>query len=234
MGFRRVLGTMRPGIAQKQIEAEMIHEYLVQGGDWADYTPIVASGTDTCVLHCNSNHKICRDGELALIDAASSWYGYNSDLTRTIPVNGRYTARQRQVYDSVLRVHEAMRKETRAGLLMHQLQQHCNDLLTEELLQLGLMSAADLKSKGQGYYMNKYCYHNFSHFIGLDVHDVGDFLVPLQAGMVLTNEPGIYIAEEGLGVRIENNLLIKDSGNEDLMQTIPITADEIEALMQVS
>jgi Xaa-Pro aminopeptidase len=230
-GFRRLLAFTKPGVSEKQLEAEMIHEYLSNGGDWADYSPIVASGADTCILHYNSNHKICKDGDLVLVDAAASFAGYNSDLTRTFPVNGRYTQRQKQVYNAVLRVHKAMRSLMKPGAIMKELQQHCFDLLTEELLQLGLFNAAELTSNGQGFYMNKYCYHNFSHFIGLDVHDIGDFYVPFQAGMALTNEPGIYIAEEGLGVRIENNLVITNNGNEDLMQNIPFEADEIEEIM---
>lgn len=230
-GFRRLLAFTKPGVSQKQLEAEMIHEYLGNGGAWADYAPIVASGADTCILHYNSNHKMCMDGDLVLIDAASSYWGYNSDLTRTLPVNGRYTQRQKQVYNAVLRVHKAMRNLMKPGAIMQQLQQHCFDLLTEELMQLGLFSTADLKANGQQFYMDRYCYHNFSHFIGLDVHDPGDFYSPFKAGMVLTNEPGIYIAAEGIGIRIENNILITATGNEDLMQAIPVEADEIEELM---
>jgi Xaa-Pro aminopeptidase len=230
-GFRRILTAMKPGLRQKQVEAELLHEYMWNGGDRADYKPIVASGSDTCILHYNSNHKTCLDGELVLIDAAASYCGYNSDLTRTIPVNGRYTTRQKQVYDAVLRVHQAMRKLMQPGALIKQLQQRCFDLLTNELLELGLFSITELKANGQRFYMDKYCFHNFSHFIGLDVHDSGDFDAPLQAGTVLTNEPGIYIAGEGTGVRIENNILITATGNEDLMATIPIEAGEIESLM---
>jgi Xaa-Pro aminopeptidase len=230
-GFRRLLKFTKAGVSEKQMEAEMIHEYLWNDGDWADYSPIVASGADTCILHYTSNHKICKDGDLVLIDAASSYAGYNSDLTRVIPVNGRYTQRQKQVYNAVLRVHKAMCNLMKPGAVMKQLQQHCFDLFTEELLQLGLFTSAELKSNGQAFYMNKYCYHNFSHFIGLDVHDVGDFYMPFKAGMALTNEPGIYIAAEGLGVRIENNLVITGSGNEDLMKNIPFEVEEIEELM---
>lgn len=230
-GFRRVLRFLKPGVTQKQVEAEMIHEYLFNGADWADYAPIVSSGSDTCILHCNNNEKICNDGELVLIDAAASCWSYNSDLTRTVPVNGKYTMREKQVYNAVLRVHKAMLKAMTGGKQMRDLQQYCFSLLTEELMMLGLFSEQDLKIKGQDFYMNQYCYHNFSHFIGLDVHDVGDFNLPLQAGMVLTNEPGIYIREEGIGVRIENNILITQNGNEDLMSTIPVEVEEIEELM---
>lgn len=233
-GFRRVLGFVKPGVHQKQVEAEMIHEYLQYQTTWADYQPIVASGADTCILHYNSNHQWIQDGDLVLIDAAASFGGYQCDLTRTIPANGRYTARQKQLYKAVLRVHQQMKQYLKPGMLMQELQETCNNLLLEQFVGLNLCTMQDIQQHGKAYWLGKYAYHNFSHFLGLDVHDVGDFSKPLQAGMVFTNEPGIYIPEEGLGVRIENNLLLTETGVVDLTATIPIEAEEIEALMQAN
>lgn len=231
-GFRRVLRFVKAGVKEKQIEAEMLHEYAqYEHGDRADYLPIVASGADTCVLHYNSNHKICRDQDLLLIDAAASYRLYNADLTRTIPVNGKFSKRQKEVYNAVLRVHKEMKSRLRAGIFLHEMYPICHELLLEELMGLGLCTTADIVREGKKFYLDKYCYHNFSHLIGLDVHDIGNTYEPLPAGAALTNEPGIYIAEEGIGVRIENNLVLTKEGNMDLTGNIPIEADEIEALM---
>lgn len=230
-GFSRVLKFIKPGIHQKQIEAEMIHEYMQYLGTWADYQPIVASGTDTCILHYNSNHKVIQNNELVLIDAAAAFAGYNADLTRTIPANGRYSAREKQVYNAVLHIHMQMKMLLKPDALMKDLQNYCNELLIEQLLNLDVCSMNDIKLKGATSCIQQYCGHNFSHFIGLDVHDVGDYNQKLTAGMVLTNEPGIYIKEEQIGIRIENNILITETGIIDLMETVPIEVTDIEELM---
>lgn len=230
-GFERLLGFIRPGVKEKHIAAEMIHEYMMHETGWAGYDPIVASGKDSCILHYISNHKTCEDGTMVLIDAAASFGYYHADMTRTIPVNGRFSKRQKQVYQSVLDVHHAMRKLMKPGVFMKDLQQTCHSLIIEELVKLGLCDHASLKEKGRAYFLDQYAYHGFSHFLGLDVHDVGDFELPFEAGMVFTNEPGIYSAAYGFGVRIENNILITADGNEDLMQGVPIEVEEIEMRM---
>ncbi|HYH14885.1 MAG TPA: Xaa-Pro aminopeptidase, partial [Flavisolibacter sp.] len=231
-GFRRVLRFVKPGVNEKQVEAEMIHEYMQHGSTWADYEPIVAAGVDTCILHYHGNKKVCKEGDLLLIDAAASWEYYNADLTRTIPVSGRYTPRQKQCYNAVLNVHRQMKSHIKAGMLLKDLQAICFELLLQALITLDLCTVNDIQEKGKKFYLDKYCYHNFSHFIGLDVHDIGYHHLPIPAGAVLTNEPGIYIQEEAIGIRIENNLLVTEAGVVDLMANIPIEADEIEALMQ--
>lgn len=229
-GFRRLLRFVKPGIIEKQAEAELIHEYMQYGAGFA-YEPILASGKDTCILHYHDNNKVCREGDLLLADAAASWQYYNADLTRTIPVSGRFTPRQKQCYNAVLKVQRRMKKEIKAGMLMKDLQAICSDLLLEQLCELGLCTPDEIRSKGKKQFLNRYCYHNFSHFLGLDVHDVAYFHEPLPAGAVLTNEPGIYIWEEGIGIRLENNVLVQENGVLDLMESIPIEAEEIEELM---
>jgi Xaa-Pro aminopeptidase len=230
-GFRRLLRFVKPGVTEKQAEAELIHEYMQHGAGWSDYEPILASGKDTCILHYHGNSKVCREGDLLLADAAASWQYYNADLTRTIPVSGRFTPRQKQCYNAVLKVHRQMRSEIKAGMLMKDLQAICFDLLLEQLCELGLCTPGEIRSKGKKHFLNRYCYHNFSHFLGLDVHDVAYFHEPLPAGAVLTNEPGIYIWEEGIGIRLENNVVVRENGVQDLMESIPIEAEEIEELM---
>lgn len=230
-GFRRLLRFVRPGVACRQVEAELIHEYLQHGAAWADYEPIVAPGAASCVLHYRANNTLCKDGDVVLIDAAASWEYYNADLTRTIPVNGRFTPRQKEYYNAVLQVHRQVRQHVKAGVPVTELWAACNEYLLQGLTSLGLCSAADIRAKGAAHYLRKYCPHNFAHFLGLDVHDVGYFHEPLPAGAVITNEPGIYCAEEGIGVRIENNLLVRENGYEDLMASIPVEAEEIEMLM---
>lgn len=230
-GFRRLLKFVKPGKTGYQIAAELIHEYMQQHTTWADYKPVVAFGADTCILHYRANEKAGKDGDLVLIDAAASQDLYNADLTRTIPVNGRYTPRQRAYYDAVLQVHQQLRQHVRAGIPLLDLWQASNELILEALCQLGLCTPDDIRKNGAAFYLQKYSYHNVSHFIGLDVHDAGYFHEPMPVGAVITNEPGIYNAEEGIGVRIENNLLVTADGYEDLMATIPIEAEEIEEIM---
>lgn len=230
-GFRRMLKFVKPGTKERLIEAELIHEYIQHDGDWSDYQPIVASGANTCILHYITNREICRDGDLLLVDAAASYELYNADLTRTIPVNGRYTTRQKQVYNAVLNVHKAMKDFAKAGTTFQQLQAYSSDLLIEQLASLGLFTSSDLGKHGKAFYLDRYCYHGFSHLLGLDVHDVGHFYQPLPENTVITIEPGIYIKEENIGVRIENNVVVKAGGTFDLMRNTPIEAEEIEELM---
>jgi Xaa-Pro aminopeptidase len=230
-GFRRLLKFVKPGKTGYQVAAELIHEYMQHHTTWADYQPVVAFGADTCILHYRANEKAGKDGDLVLIDAAASLDLYNADLTRTIPVNGRYTPRQREYYDAVLHVHRQLRQHVRAGVVMTALWEVSNQLILEALTKLGLCTTDDIRRNGAAYYLQQYSYHNVSHFIGLDVHDPGYFHEPMPAGAVITNEPGIYNAAEGIGVRIENNLLLTADGYEDLMEDIPIEAAEIEDLM---
>jgi Xaa-Pro aminopeptidase len=230
-GFRRVLKFVKPGAREKHIEAEMIHEYMQHGGDWSGYEPIVASGANTCILHYITNHNICQEGELLLIDAAASHGLFNADLTRTIPVSGTYNKRQKEVYNAVLKVHKAVKSFAKAGLTLIDIQNHCNELLTEQLLNLKLMTPDELKKNGRAFYLEKYCYHDFGHLLGLDVHDVGHKYEKLTVNSVFTVEPGIYIQEENIGIRIENNVLATATGTIDLMANIPIEVEEIEDIM---
>jgi Xaa-Pro aminopeptidase len=230
-GFRRVLGFTRPGVSEHEVEAEFAHEFLRNRGKFA-YGPIVASGANACVLHYVANDQPCRDGDLLLLDVASSYANYNADLTRTIPVSGRFTPRQRQVYDAVLRVLRASISGAVVGQTDRQWQRDAQLMMNEEMLALGLITAEDVKQQTPDKLAcRKYFPHGLGHPLGLDVHDVGSMAEPFAAGCVITVEPGIYIPEEGLAVRLENNILITEDGPVDLMAAIPIEADEIESLM---
>lgn len=231
-GFRRVLGFLRPGVGEWEIEAELIHDYLRQGSRGFAYPPIIGSGENACVLHYTENNRRCEDGQLVLLDVAAEYGGWNSDLTRTIPVNGRFSRRQREVYDAVLRVFRGANQLLRPGNTPHVYQQQVVELMEEELVKLGLFTAAEAKSQGsEKELVKKYFMHGTSHHLGLDVHDVAPPHEPFAENMVFTIEPGIYIREEGIGIRLENNVVIGRDGNIDLMADIPIEAEEIEALM---
>lgn len=230
-GFRRLLQYVKPGVKGKQVMAEMIHEYLQHDCTWADYEPIVASGTNTCILHYISNENTCKDGDLLLLDAAASYNCYNADLTRVIPVNGRYSSRQKELYNSVLHIHKALIQSIRSGMYISDIQNLCNELTMEALINLGLCTVQDLKNKGVQHFRDQYAYHNFGHYLGLAVHDVGNIFEPIPENAIITIEPGIYIQEEGIGVRIENNVLLRKDLCIDLMSNIPIEAEEIEDLM---
>lgn len=231
-GFRRLLGFVKPGVWEYEIEAELIHEFIRNRSQGWAYGPIVASGKNACVLHYVENNQQCKDGDVILLDVAAEYSNYASDLTRSIPVNGKYTKRQKEVYNAVLRVHRAATKLLVPGQMFDKYNREVGDLMTEELLQLGLLKKEDVKNQNPNWpAYKKYFMHGTSHFLGLDVHDVGFFNEPIQAGMVFTVEPGIYIPEEGLGIRIENNILVTTNGQLDLMKNIPIEADEIEDLM---
>jgi Xaa-Pro aminopeptidase len=231
-GFRRLLPFIKPGVWEYEIEAELIHEFVRNRSRGFAYGPIIASGKNACVLHYVDNNQQCRDGDVVLLDVAAEYANYASDLTRCVPVNGKFTKRQRQVYDAVLRVHREAAELLVPGQTFEKYNKEVGRIMTEELLGLKLIKKEDVtKENPEWPAYKKYFMHGTSHFLGLDVHDVGFFYEPMQAGMVFTVEPGIYIPEEGLGIRIENNILITTKGPQDLMRNIPIEADEIEALM---
>jgi Xaa-Pro aminopeptidase len=231
--FQRLLGFIRPGVWEYEIEAEIWHEFLRRGSRGPAFQTIVASGTDACTLHYVKNDKQCTDGGLVLIDFGAEYANYAGDITRTVPVNGRFTPRQRVVYDAVLRVQKAAIGMLRPGNTLDAFTEAVGRVMESELIGLGLLDAAAVQSqpKDQPLY-KKYFPHGTSHHLGLDVHDYGDKFRPFEAGMVLTCEPGIYIREEGIGVRIENDILITDQGPLDLAADIPREADEIESLMR--
>lgn len=231
-GFRRLLSFVKTGVWEYEIEAELIHEFIRNRSKGFAYGPIVASGANACVLHYIENNMQCKDGDVILLDVAAEYANYASDMTRCLPVNGKFTKRQREVYNAVLRVKDAATKMLIPGQTFEKYNKAVGELMTEELLKLNLLKAEDVKKQNPGWpAYKKYFMHGTSHFLGLDVHDAGFFTEPMQAGMVFTVEPGIYIQEEGLGIRLENNILITTNGQLDLMKNIPIEADEIEALM---
>ncbi len=231
-GFRRALGFIRPGVGEWEIEAELVHEYIRRGSRGFAYNPIIGSGANACVLHYLENDGVCRDGEMVLMDCAAEYGGWNADLTRTVPVNGRFTKRQREVYDAVLRVFRGANGILRPGNTPLAYQKQVVELMEEELVGLGLIGAREAKEQGENKpLVRKYFMHGTSHHLGLDVHDVAPPHEPFAEGMVFTIEPGIYIREEKLGVRLENDVLIGKEANLDLMADIPIEAGEIEELM---
>mgnify|MGYP000626432026 CR=1 FL=1 len=231
-GFQRALAFVRPGVTETEIEAELAHEFIRGGGGFA-YPPIVASGPNTCVLHYLQNDQACRKGDLLLLDVGASYAHYRSDLTRTIPVSGRFSRRQKQVYHAVLRVFRETVRRMVPGKLPKELQKEAEKLIEEELLGLGLLKPADIKKQDPDKpAFKKYFMHGVSHPLGLDVHDVGFTTQPMQPGWVLTCEPAIYIKEEGFGIRLETDVLITESGNVDLLADVPIEPDEIEERMR--
>jgi Xaa-Pro aminopeptidase len=230
-GFRRVLRTVRPGVNECEVEAELAREFIRRRGRFA-YNPIIASGANACVLHYNQNDQPCRAGDLLLLDVASSYANYNADLTRTIPVSGRFTRRQRQVYDAVLRVMRASIAGATVGKLHRDWTRESQLMMNEELVRLGLLTKTDLRRQTDEVpACRKYFMHGLGHVLGLDVHDVGLMTEPFAPGWVLTVEPGIYLPEEGFGVRLENNIVVTPQGPRDLTAGTPVEAEEIEALM---
>jgi Xaa-Pro aminopeptidase len=230
-GFLRVCKFVKPGVSETEVEAEFAHEFIRKGGDFA-YSPIIASGKNACVLHYLANDQTCRNGDLLLLDVAAKYANYNSDLTRTIPVSGKFTRRQKQVYQAVLRVLRACSKAAVPGKLPRDWQKEAEAFIQEELLELGLLKPADIRKQNPDRpALKKYFMHGVGHPIGLDVHDVTHTTEPMEPGWVITVEPAIYIPEEGFAVRLENNIVIREGGNEDLMADIPIEAEEIERLM---
>ncbi|MFM1913154.1 MAG: hypothetical protein RIR51_992 [Bacteroidota bacterium] len=230
--FKKVLKLIKPGIMEYQIEAELIREMLYHGSKGFAYTPIIASGGNACVLHYITNHMPCMDGDLILMDVAAEYGNYNSDLTRTIPVNGKFTVRQKQVYQAVLDVLNFASDLMRPGILWTDYQAECEKFMESKLVEIGLLKKEDIAKQNPSQPLfKKYFMHGVAHHIGLDVHDVWDKYTPFKEGMILTCEPGIYIQEEGLGIRLENNLLITKDGPINLMKNIPLEIQEIEDFM---
>jgi Xaa-Pro aminopeptidase len=233
--FKRVLSFTKPGVTEFEIEAEFIHEFIKSRSGGFAYTPIIASGANACVLHYISNELTCQDGDLLLLDVGACYGNYNADMTRTIPVNGRFTARQKAVYVAVQSVLDFATELMKPGIYWVDYQKEVERFMEGQLIDLGLFSRKDVeKQDSNAPLFKKYFMHGVAHHLGLDVHDVWDKYKPFQAGMVLTCEPGIYIREEGLGVRLENNLLITEQGTDNLMKHIPIHWEEIEQLMQAN
>ncbi|NME72055.1 MULTISPECIES: aminopeptidase P family protein [Flammeovirga] len=232
-GFRRVLEFTKPGVKEYEIEAEITHEFVRNGSRRHAYTPIIASGFNACVLHYIDNDQVCQDGDLLLMDFGCEYGNYASDLTRTIPVNGKFTERQAAVYSAVLRVHKAAAKMLVPGNNLMDYHVEVGKLMTEELVGLGLITREDIANEDPKWpAYKKYFMHGTSHHIGVDVHDYGNRYKTFEAGMVFTVEPGIYIREENMGIRIENDFVIQESGEPfDLMKNIPIEIEEIESIM---
>jgi Xaa-Pro aminopeptidase len=231
-GFRRVCRFVKPGVTETEIEAEYAHEFIRRGGQFA-YQPIIASGINACVLHYVQNDRTCRKGDLLLLDVAASHANYNADLTRTIPVSGRFSQRQKQVYNAVLRVLRGASAAATPGKLTRDWQKESEQMIEKELVDLGLLKMAEIKKQDPDKpAFKKYFMHGIGHTLGLDVHDVTLGADPIPEGAVLTVEPGIYIREEGLGIRLENNIVVRKGGNVDLMEKVPIEAGHVERLMR--
>ncbi len=231
-GVRRILPFIRPGVMEYEIEAELMHEFLRNRSNGFAYQPIIGSGRDSCVLHYIDNNKECKDGDILLMDFGAEYANYASDLTRTVPVNGRFSSRQKDVYNSVLYVMKEATKMLRPGTVFKEYNSEIGRIMESELIKLGLLDKHDVqKQNPKKPLYRKYFMHGTSHYLGLDVHDVGSFDWPMKEGMVFTCEPGIYILEEELGIRLENDILVAAGGPEDLMKNIPIEIEEIEDLM---
>lgn len=233
-GFRRLLGFVKPGVWEYEIEAELLHEFVRNRSKGFAYTPIIASGYNANVLHYIENNQQCKDGDVILMDVAAEYANYSSDLSRSIPVNGKFTKRQRDVYEAVLRVKNDATKMLVPGTLWAEYHKEVGKLMTSELLGLGLLDKADVQNEDKNWpAYKKYFMHGTSHHIGLNTHDYGDLKTPMKANMVFTVEPGIYIPNENLGIRLEDDVVIQEKGEPfNLMANIPIEADEIEELMQ--
>jgi Xaa-Pro aminopeptidase len=230
-GLRRLCRALRPGVMEYELEAELLHEFTRRRA-WMGYEPIVASGGNACVLHYVDNMAPCRAGDLLLVDVGASWANYSADLTRTYPVGGTFTARQRAVYEAVLRVLRASVERTRPGVTLREWKRAAQVQMAEELVGLGLITAdeaaADTPEKPA---CRKYFMHGLGHSLGLGVHDLAPLDGPLAPGWVMTVEPGIYIPEEGIGIRLENDVLVTESGAVDLCSHVPIEPDEVERLV---
>ncbi|MCC8020501.1 MAG: aminopeptidase P N-terminal domain-containing protein [Akkermansia sp.] len=231
-GFRALLPSIKPGMGQWELEARLSFEYLRRGARKFSFQPIISSGPDTCVLHYITNDKRCRDGELVLLDIGAEYGGYNGDMTRTVPANGRFTPRQRAVYDAVLHIHRHAVTILRPGIRKSEYERQMRVFTGEELLRLGLVTRTELNERPDDPpAVRRYFMHGTSHFLGLDVHDVGEENPIIGEGMVWTIEPGIYIREENLGIRLENDYYIGREANVNLLESSPIEPDEIESLM---
>ncbi len=230
--FVRVLKFTKPGVNEYEIEAEIIHEFIRQGASGHAYNPIIASGANANILHYNDNNQICQSGDVILFDFGAEYANYNADMSRSIPVNGRFTKRQKEVYQAVLRVMRAATKLLVAGTIWNEYHEEVGRIMESELIGLGLLDKhAVAKQDPAAPLYKKYFMHGTSHHLGLDVHDFASRYKAFEVGNILTCEPGIYIPEEGLGIRLENNILITATGNIDLMADIPVEAEEIEEIM---
>ena len=234
-GVRRILPFIKPGVWEYEIEAEFAHEFIRNRSKGFAYTPIVASGKNACVLHYIENNQQCKDGDVILLDVGAEYANYSSDLTRCIPVNGKFSARQKDVYNAVLHVKKEAEKLLIPGTIMAEYHKEVGKLMEAQLVNLKLIDQTDIKNQNPEWPAYKqYFMHGTSHFLGLDTHDIGLWHEPIQAGMVFTCEPGIYIPEEGLGIRLEDDLVVQASGQPfNLMKDIPLEAEEIEELMNV-
>lgn len=231
--FRRTLKYIKPGVMEYQVQAEIEHEFTMNAANGHAYDPIIASGENSCVLHYVDNDKECKDGDLLLFDFGAEYAEYASDMSRTIPINGKFSERQKAVYEAVLRTLKELTQNMRVGTPLDALDQLSKKLIEKELIGLGLFSEEDvLNQDPEKPLYQKYFMHGVNHHMGLDVHDVGDRLQPLKEGMVLTCEPGIYIREEKIGIRLENDILITKDGPVNLMADIPIEVEEIERLIR--
>jgi len=232
-GFRRILDFVKPGVREYEIEAEYIHEFVKNRSKGFAYTPIIASGSNANVLHYIVNNQQCRDGDLLLMDVAAEYANYASDMTRTIPVNGKFTDRQKAVYNAVLRVKKEATKMLVPGTIWAEYNKEVGKLMTSELLGLGLLDKAAIRNENKEWpAYKKYFMHGTSHHLGLDTHDYGELKTPMKANMVFTVEPGIYIPEESIGIRIEDNVVIQENAAPiNLMKNIPIEVQEIEEIM---
>ena len=231
--FRRVLGFIKPGVMEYEIEAEIVHSFLSNRATGQAYGSIIASGDRARILHYVSNNQECLDGEMILMDFGASYGGYNADLSRTVPVNGKFSKRQKEVYNACLHLHDYAKSLLKPGISILNYTDKVGDEATKQFIKIGLLKKSDVANEdpdNKAY--RKYLYHGISHHLGIDVHDLGTRTLPIQAGMVFTVEPGIYIEEEQMGIRIENNVWITKTGNKDLMKNIPITVEEIEKFMK--
>ncbi len=229
-GLTRAARFLEPGRYEYEVEAEITHEFMMNRSRFHAFMPIVASGANSCILHYVDNHGQCQDGDLLLIDFGAEYGNYKADMTRVLPVNGKFTDRQAEVYSSVLHVMKTLKGLMVTGNTVGDLKKEALDLVGKEIVKLGLVSAGDLKSDPK--IVQQYLPHGVSHSLGIDVHDVGDKKTPFAPGMVLTLEPGIYIREEAIGIRLENDILITESGNIDLMAHVPLEIEEIEGMMR--
>lgn len=231
--FRRLLGFIKPGVFEYEIEAEIYHSFYSQRATGPAYGSIIAGGDRARTLHYVSNNQECKDGEMVLMDFGAEYGGYCADLTRTVPVNGKFTRRQKTVYNACLHLHNYAKSILKPGISIVDYTDKVGEEATQQFLKIGLLRKSEVKNEDpENRAYRKYLYHGISHHLGIDVHDLGTRTEPVQAGMVFTIEPGIYIEEEQMGIRIENNFWITKNGNIDLMKNIPITVEEIEGLMK--
>jgi Xaa-Pro aminopeptidase len=231
--FRRLLQFIRPGVMEYEIEAEIYHDFLSQRATGPAYHSIIASGDNARTLHYVSNNAECKDGDLILMDFGAEYGNYCADLTRTVPVNGKFTRRQKTVYNACLHLHNYAKSILKPGITIVDYTEKLGEEATQQFLKIGLLRKSDVKNQDPNHpAYRKYLYHGISHHLGLDVHDLGTRTAPVKAGMLFTIEPGIYIEEEQMGVRIENNVWLTRNGSADLMKNIPITVEEIETLMK--